>query len=354
MKILIDIGHPAHVHYFKEFIKIMEKRDHEFLVIAKNRNITYALLDHYEIPYVMRKDFPSSLMGKLINIPITDYFVIKHAISFKPDLMFGISGTHVAHAGFLLSIPSIVIDDTEHATLAHLSYKSFASVILTPECFYKDLGAKHHYFNSYTELFYLHSNYFKPNPSVLECLGLKDGEAYAIVRFVAWNASHDVNEDGLSEADKIRVIDHLSQKMHVFISSENELPEKLKKYQFNIPPEQMHDALYYATIYVGEGGTTASEAAILGTPAVYVNNLTMGYINDEKEAGLLFQTTSFKKIIEFIDQILSTGKGVYLELCDRLIKHKIDPTEFLVWFMENYPDSASKIKQSTTYSKEIA
>ena len=39
MKILIDINHPAHVHYFKNFIKIMEKKGHEFLIISRNKEI---------------------------------------------------------------------------------------------------------------------------------------------------------------------------------------------------------------------------------------------------------------------------------------------------------------------------
>jgi predicted glycosyltransferase len=46
MKILIDIGHPAHVHYFRNFIKLMEQKGHSFLIIAKNHNITYKLLRH--------------------------------------------------------------------------------------------------------------------------------------------------------------------------------------------------------------------------------------------------------------------------------------------------------------------
>ena len=67
MKILIDIGHPAHVHYFRNFIKIMEDRGHEFLIIAKNRSVTFNLLDSYNIKFIKRRNYPKSLIGKLIN-----------------------------------------------------------------------------------------------------------------------------------------------------------------------------------------------------------------------------------------------------------------------------------------------
>lgn len=349
MKVLIDIGHPAHVHYFRNFIKIMEQKGHAFLIIAKNRNITYELLEHYQISYVKRKDYPSSLIGKLINIPITDLFVIKHARKFKPDVMIGFSGTHIAHAGKVLNIPSVVIDDTEHATLAHWSYKPFASTILTPKCFYKDLGHKQIFFDSYTELFYLHKNYFKPNKKVLDLLNLGEDEDFAIVRFVAWNASHDVKEEGFSNKGKINLINYLSKKMKVFISSEGEMPAVLKTHQFSIPSEFMHDALFYAKLYVGEGGTTASESAVLGTPAIYMNNLSMGYINDEKNAGLLFQTTDYDEIIEHIDNVFSVGKQVFNKKLERLINNKIDPTAFLVWFIEAYPDSNRIMKETPAY-----
>jgi len=55
MKILIDIGHPAHIHYFRNFIKIMEQKEHSFLIIAKNLNISYKLLRHYNIPFINKR-----------------------------------------------------------------------------------------------------------------------------------------------------------------------------------------------------------------------------------------------------------------------------------------------------------
>jgi len=53
MKILIDINHPAHVHYFKNIIKIMEKKGHEFLIISRNKEIEHYLLKKYEGPFYL-------------------------------------------------------------------------------------------------------------------------------------------------------------------------------------------------------------------------------------------------------------------------------------------------------------
>ena len=47
MRILIDIGHPAHVHYFKNFIWQMQKKGHEFMITARDKEVALNLLDKY-------------------------------------------------------------------------------------------------------------------------------------------------------------------------------------------------------------------------------------------------------------------------------------------------------------------
>ena len=40
MGILIDFGHPAHVHLYRNLIKILCKKVVEFLTIARNKDVT--------------------------------------------------------------------------------------------------------------------------------------------------------------------------------------------------------------------------------------------------------------------------------------------------------------------------
>ncbi len=83
-----------------------------------------------------------------------------------------------------------------------------------------------------------------------------------ILRFVSWSAFHDVGQAGFSDDEKIYLVTELSKHIKVFISSENELPDRLLQYKINIPPERMHDALAYATLFIGEGATMTSECAV--------------------------------------------------------------------------------------------
>ena len=56
-------------------------------------------------------------------------------------------------------------------------------------------------------------------------------------------------------------------------------------------------------LYIGEGGTMASEAAVLGIPSIFVNSLELGYLNElEKKYGLVFNFSDSKKAIGKLKQ----------------------------------------------------
>jgi|AntAceMinimDraft_17_1070374.scaffolds.fasta_scaffold12250_2 predicted glycosyltransferase len=348
MKILIDIGHPAHVHYFKNFIKIMSSKGHKFLISSRNKEMEHYLLNAYDIPFVNRGKGKKSIFGKIAYLFKADYLLIKQAKIFKPNLLLSFDSVYLSHVSKLLNIPHIAFDDTEHAKLEHLMSLPFTKTILTPSCYNKDLGKNQIRFNGYMELCYLHHNYFKPDPLVLELLGVKKDEKYIIIRFVSWNASHDVGQTGLSLEMKHEIVKELSKYAKVFISSEGELPDDLKKYQIKIPPEKMHDALAFATLFLGEGATMASECAMLGTPAIYINSLTAGTLEEQEKSKLLFGFRNPKGVLEKAIELLSTSnlQQEFQKRRQKMLADKIDVTAFMVWFIEKYPESVNIMKEN--------
>jgi uncharacterized protein len=336
MRIFIDIGHPAHVHYFKNMIRILEGRGHQFFICARDKEITHQLLDVFKIPYISRGKGGLNLLTKLIYLFYGDFLLYKYARHFQPDLFVSFASTYAAHVSKLLGKTHIALDDTEHAKFELLLYPPFTDVILTPKSFTKELGPKQLKFNSFTELLYLHPNYFIPDAQVLKALGLDEGEDFALVRFVSWTASHDIVASGLTNVEKVELVAELSKRMKVFISSEDELPLELMQYEFSIHPQYLHDALYFARLYIGEGGTTASEAALLGTPAIYINSLSMGYIEEEIQWGLLHQCTELNQTLGAIEDVCDKhDKKHYQEKCVRLIQQKIDPTGYLISIIDS-------------------
>jgi len=356
MRIIIDINHPAHVHYFYNLYKILIERGHKVCVTAKAKDISLKLLDNFSIPYYCTGENKKTIIEKFLSIIKSDYVILKTSLKFKPDLFVGFFSLSASHVGTLFNKPVIGFADTEHAKLSIITTAPFTDVVLTPSCFKKDLGKKQIRFNGYMELCYLHPNYFTPDSSTLNLLGVKKSEKYVIMRFVSWNASHDLGHSGLSLEMKRRAVKELSKYAKVFISSEGKLPEDLKKYQIKNPPERMHDALYYATLLYGESATMASECAVLGTPAIYLDNDGRGY-TDEEEAkyNLVFNFSESLK-----DQKLSIKKGIELlrkpdvkkewrNKSQKMILDKIDVTAFMVWFVENYPNSVKIMRKNPDY-----
>ncbi len=354
MKIFIDIGHPAHVHYFRNFIKIMESKGHIFFVSARNRSIIHYLLDKYKIPFWNRGKGHNNIVGKITYMLKVDIKLLIKSIEFKPDLFLSFASPYLAQVAWLSGKPHIVLDDTEHTRFAPFFYKPFSNLILNPKCYYREMGRKQFRFNSFTELFYLHKNYFTPDPEVLKLLGLNNNEKYVLLRFVSWKALHDIGHYGLDVNTKKQLINLLEKKGYkVFISNEAENAEEyFEKYLIKIPPEFIHHILHYAELFISESGTMASEAAILGTPVVYVNSLPlMGYLREEQKQELLYPFSSSSGVLKKVDELISTGnpKDIFKARGQNLIAGKIDCTSFLAWLVGEYPLSLMTLKRNPDY-----
>lgn len=342
MRIVVDINHPANVHYFKNFIWEMQKKGHDILITASEKEISYNLLDKYGFSYVKIGTYGTSILEKLVKIPILDLKMYQAVKKFKPDLFLGFGSIRAAHVAKLLGNPCIALDDTEHARWEHLLYVPFTDVILTPACFRKDFGKKQIRYNGYSELQYLHPNWFKPDPSVLAEFGCKEGDPFIIIRFVSWDASHDIGQHGIT--DKIGLVRALEKYGRVLITSEGVLPKELRPNQIRVSIEKIHDLLFYSALYFGEGATMASEAAILGTPSIFVSSLagTMGnFIDLEKNYDLIYSYSdchaALKKAREILQNPQSKEDWKYKR--ERLLNDKIDVTAYVISFIENYPSS---------------
>ena len=337
MRILIDINHPAHVHYFRNFYRIMTAMGHEILVVSRNKEIEHNLLDLYGIPFVSRGKGRTGKYSKFFYLIYADLKLLWHALQFRPDVFLNFLHPYPSHVAKLLGKASLVFSDTEHAALHHKLTVPFATKVLTPACYRRDLGKKQVRFNSYMELSYLHPHYFEPDPSVLEILNLRETDAFVIIRFVSWAAAHDFGHTGLTLENKRKVVMQLSKHAKVFISSEGKLPEDLEGFRINVPFDKMHDALYYCSLLFGESATMASEAAVLGTPSVFLDNDGRGYTDDQEiKYGLVNNFTesaedqdrALHRALELIQD--KGSKKKYREVRKALLANCVDTTRFMI------------------------
>jgi len=327
MKILIDMSHPVHVHLFKNYIWEMQKKGHTFLITARNKDVTLKLLDSYGFKYIKRPSYSGFM--KFFGMFIIDWQLLRIARKFKPDVFLGEANPYIAQVGWLYGKPSYIFDDTEHAKTQMFFIKPFATKIFTPKCYKLNLGKKQVRYNSFKELAYLHPKYFRPDTKILKRLGLKKGEKFFVLRFVSWDASHDVGEKGVT--DKKELITFLERYGRVFISSEKPLSSEFDKYRIS-EPQNMHSLLYYADLFIGEGASMASECAMLGTPAIYVNSLPLGYIDELNKEGLVYTILDQKKILKKVEELLKDKnlKKKFEKKRNMLLKDKMNLTEYMI------------------------
>ncbi|MES2139023.1 MAG: DUF354 domain-containing protein [Bacteroidota bacterium] len=354
MKILIDIGHPGHVHLFKHFAHEMIRKGHAIFFTCREKEFEVQLLKAEGFNFVSFGKKYKTTAGKIFGLFKFDFQELFQGIKFKPDLFLSHGSPYAAHAAAVLMTPHVSFEDTGNMEQVKL-YLPFTKNVLTSTAFHKDLGIKQLKYNGYHELAYLHSNYFTANENIYDLLKINKNEKFVILRFVSWKASHDINQSGLSLDEKRTVISLLEIKYKIFISSEGELPDEFKKYQIKIPPEEIHHALAFASLFIGEGATMASECAMLGTPAIYINTITAGTIDEQVKYGLIFHFKSTENLTEKIKELLIKPdlKEEFKNKQVKMLNDKIDVTAFLIWFVENFPKSSTIMRENPNYQNNF-
>ncbi len=334
MKIIIEIPHPARVHLFRNLYFKLIKENNEVIVLYKDKEQTRSLLNIYKIPGNKIGSNKKGFLSKLIGLCFEFFNVFKISYSFKPDLFLGGASPVIGLCSFIFRSKYISFSDTEHAKLTWFLSKIFIDIIITPKCFLKNLGDKHIRIDGYKELAYLYPKYFKPDTSVLKDLNLSKNDKIIILRFISWEAIHDIGHNGFSNNNKYEAVKILSKYGKVFISSESRLPKDLEELRLNISPEKIHSLIYFSSLFFGESGTMATEAAILGTPSVRVSSLSklLGNFKELNEKyGLIYYYDNFQDGLNKSINILKykNSKITWIKKSNELINDKIDVTDFI-------------------------
>ncbi len=335
---MIGVGHPKHVHIWKNVIQNLVEKGHLVKIVARDKDITLDLLDAYGFDYEVVGKNKNGMIKKIVGIIGTNLKLYNIVKEFNPDIL--LMGTpYMAHIAKLFGKPHIMLLDTENANIAYWLSYPFTNLILTPSCFNKKIR-KQLTFDGYFELAYLHPNYFKPDPEILKELDISENDKIILMRFSAWGAHHDVGDSGFS--DKVSVVRSLEKFGKVFISSEIELSDELEKYRLNISPDKIHNLLYYASLFIGESAPMCTESAILGTPAIFVSTSRRGYTDElESKYDMVYnfqsgQTNAIEKAQELLKD--EDTKNKWKIKREKLLREKIDVTEFLISLVIKYPN----------------
>ena len=172
----------------------------------------------------------------------------------------------------------------------------------------------------------------------------------------------------------IKILKILEPFETIYITSERLLEPQFEKYRIKINPLDMHHVMAFASLYIGDSQTMAAEAGVLGVPFVRFNDFVgrIGYLReleDVYELGYGIHATPlasdspirradgsvqpsgveelYKRVETLVNMDADERSVLWSARRNQMLSDKVDCAKFLTWFIENYPNSATEVKNAT-------
>ena len=356
MKILFQLGHPAHFHLYKHTMLRLKNDGHQVFVLIKKKDILEDLLKESGMPYV--NILPSGKKNAfylMIRLWRVFWFTLRNHI----DILIG-STPEVAQVGWLLRRYSMVMAEDDAAIVPQFikAVKPFVDQYLSPiTCDNGPLEPSTIHYHGFHKLAYLHPNVFTPDFHVVDKY-FPHQKTYFLLRFAQLNAYHDINAHAKGITNQIakQLVDMLIPFGDVYITSERPMSAELEPYRLKINPLDIHHVMAFAKIYIGDSQSMAVEAAMLGTPSLRFNDFAgkIGVLEELEHKYHLtcaIPSTEPQALFKKINEWLSTPNltDLFQERRNIMIADKIDVSAFFTWFIENYPESKKIMKENPDY-----
>ena len=311
MKYIFELNHPKHYYQFKYVVQMLKNDGHDVLVLARDKDVLLKVLEEEGVPYEIFGLHKKKMIDKIFGaLPLLKSYskIVKR---FRPDVIVSKASLFGVLMAGRYKAKSVIFPDSEVVALTNKHVVPRCTKVVTPENFTLDYGEKHVRVKGVFEDCYLAPSVFQPNEKVISENGLK--KPYAVFRFVGWFANHDVNNSGFTLEEKVKLVKAVEPYMTVYISSEKELPEELKKYKLPTPASAIHSVLAFADLYLGDSQTMATEAALLGTPAIRSNSFVGEHDMSnfkllEHKYGLLRNIASFDEVLKTVEDFASNSR----------------------------------------------
>lgn len=341
MRVLFQLGHPAHFHLFKNTIADLQRNGHQTYILIRKKDILEDLLKQSGLPYTnILPSGKKSFITLALRLWRVYWFTLRHHV----DVLVG-STPEVAQVAWLLHRRSVVMAEDDASIVPQFikAVKPFVDNYLSPvSCNNGPLELATTHYEGFHKLAYLHPNRFTPDPTVVDKY-FDHSKTYFLLRFAQLNAYHDVsnNAHGINNDIALELINILSPHGRVSITSERDLSPELEPYRLKINPLDIHHIMAFSTIYIGDSQSMAVEAAMLGTPSIRFNDFAgkIGVLEElEKKYQLTIGIPSTKPdvLYQTVENMISTKniRDIYQIRCQRMLEDKIDVATFFTDFIE--------------------
>lgn len=357
-RIAVFLGHPAHYHMFKNMVTELESKGIvvDFLVkrkdmledLVKANGHKYFVIRNHE----RNKTNEIGLMWALVSM---EFKVITYLLRYKPKLLIGTYAPIFSH---LTGIPMIVCCEDDTSVIPRFAKTSYpyATAILSPK--YCDGGkwdSKMTKYAGFQKLAYLHPNRFTPQRSIVTPHLRDPHKEFVLLRFANLLAHHDDNINGMTNAIAIKLVNLLSKKYDIYISSERPLCKELEPYRLTINPQDIHHWLAFASIYIGDSQSMAVESSMLGTPSIRFSDFAhrIGVLNTLEEKYKLttgIPTDKPELLFSLVEEMMNTPalKAEYQRRRKSMLAEQIDVTSFYVNYVTKFLENGEKHSLNTS------
>ena len=335
--LFFDISHPVQVLMFRPVIERLEETGYKAAVFARDKDVTLGLLERFGIPAQTLAARRRGRLGSMVELVAREVRLLRLARAEHPRAIIGTS-VHAARVGRLSGAKSIVVNDDDAAAVplfAKLAYP-LADVIVTPHCLAFENHPGQVTYRGNQQLFYLHPARFQPEAGIRSELGLRPTERFGVIRLSALDAHHDAGVRGLGRAHLAEIARRIPKDVVVFASLERtqDLPEAFRP--ITLPPDRLHQVLAAAEFFLGDGQTMTAEAAVLGTPALRLNDFVgrISYLKELEAYGLAFGFRPGEEpaLMQTLTELLNGARprAAFAEARLRFLSDMVDPLPWLV------------------------
>lgn len=272
MRIWIDLTNSPHINFFKPFINKWKSDGHKIIITARKLANTIGLIEQNKWKYkIIGGHAGKSKYKKLLYFPVRVFQLVKYLRSCEIDVGVSHSSFYSPIVCKLLGIPSVYLNDNEHAKGNYLAFK-YATLNILPE-FLKEEASELNWTERYNISFYpgIKEGVYLSKMSYTDGTNTRKNKAIYI-RLEPWTAeyysgrSHFIDKllIELRENYRVVILPRGSEQLEYYTSKKFSDIRVVSK---PLPLEEIHQD---CKLFIGAGGSMTREMAFLGKPTLSI------------------------------------------------------------------------------------
>ena len=319
MKIWIDVLTPKQANFFAPLVKRLMQRGSEVVVTTrKYREVNQMLRIRKISAIVVGRHGGATLKNKLISSVERMKNLAEILSSSRCDLAVSFASPEAARVSYGLSIPHCCISDSPHAEAVSRLTVPLSRILFTPKAVPNSAWTQYGIeadkvirYNALDPVAWL--RHFRPNPSVLNELGLDISKPIIVLRPEETQASYLLRHISKSSLSILiaRALKRSIPNSQIVLIPRYDLAhftEKLAGKSAIVPSSAIDGSslLHYSNLFLGGGGTMTAEAALLGVPAVSFYPAAATYVERYlTKLHLVVRVGSVRSIVKFALRVMN-------------------------------------------------